>query len=134
MATLEGADGMDGETSDRRQFLLMNPAVSRSALSCAPKDPGAPVFKIPPYCHGGKEIYRHGWRHLTATVAADRMPHECERRATSVQPVSVVEIRALRHTRLMAGHTRATAFAPFVAYVVVFHLAWIAWPLSFTRG
>ncbi|HZM96562.1 MAG TPA: CPBP family intramembrane glutamic endopeptidase [Vicinamibacterales bacterium] len=28
----------------------------------------------------------------------------------------------------MAGHTRATAFAPFVAYVVVFHLAWIAWP------
>jgi membrane protease YdiL (CAAX protease family) len=28
----------------------------------------------------------------------------------------------------MVGHTRATAFAPFVAYVVVFHLAWIAWP------
>lgn len=28
----------------------------------------------------------------------------------------------------MVGRTRATALAPFVAYVVVFHLAWIAWP------
>jgi CAAX protease family protein len=28
----------------------------------------------------------------------------------------------------MAGHTRAPAFAPFLAYVVVFHLCWIAWP------
>jgi CAAX protease family protein len=28
----------------------------------------------------------------------------------------------------MAGHTRATAFVPFVAYVLVFHLCWIAWP------
>ena len=28
----------------------------------------------------------------------------------------------------MAGRTRAPAFAPFLAYVVVFHLCWIAWP------
>ena len=95
MATLEGADGMDGETSDRRQFLLSEPRCFAKCFELRTKGSRSASLQD---------------SYLTATAEGDLLPRlktsycdrcmrsyatQYERRATSVQPVSVVEIRAL---------------------------------------